>query len=89
MSILAWIFVGLIAGLLARMVMPGGFPGGLIVTVLLGMAGAVIGGFLSLALGIGGGVTGFNLGTIIIATIGALLILFLYRLVAGQRGLRA
>lgn len=88
MSILSWIFVGLIAGLLARLIMPGRDPGGIILTVLLGMAGAVVGGLIAVAAGIGGGVTGFNLGTIVVATFGALVILFIYRLLAGERGLR-
>jgi uncharacterized membrane protein YeaQ/YmgE (transglycosylase-associated protein family) len=88
-SILAWLAVGLVAGLLARIIMPGGGPGGFILTVLLGMAGAVVGGLIAAAAGIGDGVTGFNLGTIIIATFGAVVLLALYRLVAGERGLRA
>jgi uncharacterized membrane protein YeaQ/YmgE (transglycosylase-associated protein family) len=84
MGILALIVVGLIAGLLAKLVMPGDDPGGLIVTTLIGIAGAFVGGFVVDILG-GAGVTGFNIWSILVATIGAVILLAIYRLFAGRR----
>jgi uncharacterized membrane protein YeaQ/YmgE (transglycosylase-associated protein family) len=84
MGILALIVVGLIAGLLAKLVMPGDDPGGLIVTTLIGIAGAFVGGFVVQFLG-GAGVTGFNIWSILVATLGAVLLLAIYRLFAGRR----
>ena len=78
MGILSWIVMGLIVGWLAKTIMPGRDPGGLIVTMLIGIAGAFIGGFIGSFLGFGP-VTGFNLGSIVIATGGAVLLLFVYR----------
>ena len=83
MGLISWIVVGLIAGLLARWITPGPDPGGIIVTVLVGMAGASVGGFLVRILG-GAGATGFNIWSILVATIGALLLLFLYNLIARR-----
>ncbi len=83
MGLISWIVVGLIAGLLARWITPGPDPGGIIVTVLVGMAGASVGGFLVRILG-GAGATGLNIWSILVATIGALLLLFLYNLVARR-----
>jgi uncharacterized membrane protein YeaQ/YmgE (transglycosylase-associated protein family) len=85
MSIIAWIVVGLIAGSLAKLLMPGRDPGGCIVTILLGIAGAFVGGFLAVALDISEGVDDFDIGTIVLAVVGAMLILFVYRLFAGNR----
>ena len=85
MSILAWILVGLIAGALAKMLMPGDDPGGIIVTILLGIAGAIIGGFVAVALNISNGVDDFDVGTIVLAVLGSMLLLFGYRLVVGNR----
>jgi uncharacterized membrane protein YeaQ/YmgE (transglycosylase-associated protein family) len=70
--------MGLIVGGLAKAIMPGKDPGGLIVTMLIGIAGAFIGGVIGSFLGFGP-VTGFNLGSIVIATGGAVLLLFLFR----------
>lgn len=78
MGILSWIIMGLIVGALAKFIMPGRDPGGLIVTILIGIAGAFVGGIISSSLGLGT-VTGFNLGSIVIATGGAILLLFVYR----------
>ena len=79
MGILAWILFGLIAGAIAKFIMPGKDPGGFIITILIGIAGAVVGGFLGgLLLGTGD-VTGFNLPSFLIAIAGALLLLFIYR----------
>ncbi len=80
-SILGWIVVGLISGLVARWFMPGPGLGGFILTILLGMAGASVGGFVFNVLG-GIGVTGFNIWSILVATFGAVIMLFLYGLVA-------
>ncbi len=83
MGLISWMVVGLVAGLLARWITPGPDPGGIIVTVLVGMAGASVGGFLVRILG-GAGATGLNIWSILVATIGALLLLFLYNLVARR-----
>ena len=79
MGILAWIVFGLIAGALAKFIMPGKDPGGIIVTILIGIAGAVLGGFIGSYLGLGG-VSGFDLRSLGIAIVGALLLLWLYRI---------
>jgi uncharacterized membrane protein YeaQ/YmgE (transglycosylase-associated protein family) len=84
MGIIAWIVVGLIAGVLAKLIMPGDDPGGFIVTILLGIVGAFVGGFVVNLLG-GAGVSGFNLWSILVATLGAIILLAIYRLVAGGR----
>jgi len=80
MGIFSWIIMGLIVGVLAKFIMPGKDPGGLIVTILLGIAGAFVGGFLGTALGLGP-VTGFNMGSILLATGGAIVLLVLYRVI--------
>jgi uncharacterized membrane protein YeaQ/YmgE (transglycosylase-associated protein family) len=84
MGIIAWIVLGLIAGGLAKLIMPGRDPGGIIVTMLIGIAGAILGGWLFSLFG-GSGVNGLDLGSIIVAVIGALVLLFLYRMFAGRR----
>lgn len=78
MGILSWIIMGLIVGALAKFIMPGKDPGGFIVTILLGIAGAFVGGFVASTIGLGN-FTGFNLGSFLVATGGAVLLLFLYR----------
>ncbi len=87
MGILTWIIVGLIAGALGKLIMPGDDPGGIIVTILLGIVGAFVGGFVFNLFG-GAGVTGLNLGSIIVATVGAIILLAIYRAVAGGRTAR-
>jgi uncharacterized membrane protein YeaQ/YmgE (transglycosylase-associated protein family) len=84
MGIITWIVVGLIAGLLGKLIMPGDDPGGFIVTILIGIAGAFIGGFVVSIFG-GTGVTGFNIWSIIVATLGAIILLIIYRLLVGGR----
>ena len=82
MGILGWILFGLIVGAIAKLLMPGRDPGGIIVTMLLGIAGAVLGGFLGRALGL------YNEGEpagFIMATLGAVLLLALYRMMVGRR----
>ncbi len=78
MGIISWIVLGLIVGVIAKWIHPGDDPGGLFVTIGIGIAGAFVGGFLSSALGLGT-VTGFNLGSLAIATGGAVLLHFGYR----------
>lgn len=82
MGLLWMLLIGLIAGALAKLIMPGKDPGGCIVTMLLGVAGAFVGGFLFRLLGIGGEGPAGLIG----ATIGALIILALYRMFVGRRG---
>lgn len=72
--------MGLIVGLLAKFIMPGKDPGGIFITILLGIAGAFVGGFIGSFLGLGA-VTGFNIGSLLLATGGALLLLLLYRMI--------
>ncbi len=84
MGIISWVVVGLIAGLLARLVVPGDGPRGLIVTTVVGMVGAVVGGTLIGLLG-GVGATGLNVWSVLVATLGAIVLLFVYRLLTGSR----
>jgi uncharacterized membrane protein YeaQ/YmgE (transglycosylase-associated protein family) len=85
MNILAWIIFGLIAGAVAKLLMPGRDPGGWIVTMLLGIAGAFVGGWIGAALWGSEGVTGFNLGSFGLAVVGAIVLLGIYRLIVGRR----
>jgi len=85
MGILSWMFLGLIAGALAKFIMPGKDPGGFFVTILIGMAGGVIGGFLGSFIGLGK-IQSFDLGGIFIATVGAILLLIIYRLIKKKQG---
>jgi len=84
MGIFSWIIMGLIVGALAKFLMPGEDPGGIIVTILIGIAGAFVGGFVGAKMGLGT-VSGFNLGSIALATGGALLLLIIYRLVKRRQ----
>jgi uncharacterized membrane protein YeaQ/YmgE (transglycosylase-associated protein family) len=84
MGILAWIVVGLIAGVLGKLIMPGDDPGGIIVTILIGIVGAFVGGFVMNLLGFGD-VSGFNIYSILVATLGAVILLAIYRAVVGGR----
>lgn len=81
-GIIGWIIFGLIVGAIAKLLMPGKDPGGFIITTLLGIAGAVIGGMLGRALGFyrEGEPAGF-----LMALVGAVLLLFIYRMAAGRR----
>ena len=84
-ALLFWIVVGLIAGALAKFVMPGPDPGGVIVTIVVGVAGAVLGGWLLSLVGIGGGAgSGGWIFSIIAGFIGAVILLAIYRLVANR-----
>ena len=80
MGILSWIVMGLIVGLLAKFIMPGKDPGGCIITVLIGIAGAFVGGFIASRLGLGS-VTGFDIRSILVAVGGAVILLILYRVI--------
>lgn len=79
MGIVAWIVFGLIAGAIAKWIMPGKDPGGFIVTILIGIAGAVVGGFIGEALFGMDGKTGFDFGSFVVAILGSLLLLWAYR----------
>jgi uncharacterized membrane protein YeaQ/YmgE (transglycosylase-associated protein family) len=81
LAILGWILFGLIVGAIAKLVMPGRDPGGLAITILLGIVGALVGGFIGRLLGLyqRGEAAGF-----IMATIGAIVILFIYRQIVAH-----
>jgi uncharacterized membrane protein YeaQ/YmgE (transglycosylase-associated protein family) len=84
MGILAWIVVGLIAGILAKIAMPGPDPGGVILTIVIGIVGALIGGFVLNNLLGGPDVTGFNLTSVLVATFGSIILLAVYRLITRR-----
>ena len=89
MGILGWIVLGLIAGAIAKAIMPGRDPGGIIITMLLGIVGAIIGGFVGQAI-FGTNInTFFDLSTWLLAILGSLIVLGIYRMVTGNRGNRA
>lgn len=81
MGILAWIVLGLVAGALAKWLMPGNDGGGWIMTMILGVAGAFVGGYLGSLIGVGVTGGGLNIASIGTATAGAFVLLFLYRLI--------
>ncbi|HET9116777.1 MAG TPA: GlsB/YeaQ/YmgE family stress response membrane protein [Pseudonocardiaceae bacterium] len=85
MGVLGWIVLGLLAGAIAKLIMPGDDPGGIIVTMLLGIIGAVVGGYLGSRI-FGIGLQSFwSLQTWIVAIIGSFILLGIYRLIAGRR----
>jgi uncharacterized membrane protein YeaQ/YmgE (transglycosylase-associated protein family) len=84
MGILSWIAMGLIVGALAKLIMPGKDPGGFIITILLGVAGGFLGGWVGSKLGIGT-VDAFNLKSVLIATGGSIIILIIYRLLFRKK----
>ena len=83
MGILSWVVLGLVVGVLAKWIMPGPDSSGIVMTILLGVAGAFVGGWLATRLGLGS-VSGFNLGSLAIAVAGALLLLFANRKLRGR-----
>jgi uncharacterized membrane protein YeaQ/YmgE (transglycosylase-associated protein family) len=85
MGFLGWIVLGLVAGALAKLIIPGDDPGGILVTMLLGIIGAVVGGFLGSRFFRRGLETFWNLQTWIVAIIGSLILLGIYRLIIGNR----
>jgi uncharacterized membrane protein YeaQ/YmgE (transglycosylase-associated protein family) len=84
MGIISWIVFGLIAGALAKWIMPGKDPGGIIVTILIGVVGAFVGGFLGTLIGLGT-VDGFDIRSFFIAIVGAVLLLAGYRMMTAKR----
>ena len=85
MSILAWIVVGLIAGWLAKMVVPGREPGGFLATTAIGVVGAILGGWIWNAVFNSPGATGINFGSILVAFVGSVVLLMIYHAVTGRR----
>lgn len=83
MGIISWVMVGLIAGLLSKWIIPGSGLVGFIITALIGLAGASMGGFIVRLFG-GTGATGFNIWSILVAASGAIILLFLYGLIARR-----
>jgi uncharacterized membrane protein YeaQ/YmgE (transglycosylase-associated protein family) len=81
-GVIGWIFFGLVVGALAKLVMPGRDPGGIIVTILLGIAGALLGGWIGRAAGWYGPTEG---ASYLMAIFGAIILLFIYRMVVGRR----
>jgi uncharacterized membrane protein YeaQ/YmgE (transglycosylase-associated protein family) len=84
MGILTWIILGLVAGAIAKLVMPGKDPGGWIVTILLGIGGAIVGGYIGSLLG-WGTVNDFDLKSLALAVGGSMLLLLVYRLISGKK----
>lgn len=85
MGILAWIILGLIAGAIARWIMPGEQPGGWIITIVLGIVGAALGGWIGSLFGVDGIKNFWSPITWITAILGALLVLFIYGLITGRK----
>ena len=85
MGLLSWIILGLVVGVLAKWIMPGPDGGGFVLTTVLGIAGAFVGGFIGSLLGLGS-VSGFDVRGIALATIGALLLLWGHRRLRGGAG---
>ena len=84
MGIIAWIVLGLIAGAIDKAIMPGNDPGGIIVTILIGIVGAFLGGFLGNLL-TGSGLNGFSLWSVLLAIVGSLILLWIYRATTRSR----
>ena len=84
MNILSWILFGLIAGAVAKLIMPGKDPGGCLVTAVIGILGALLGGFVSTELLGWGSVTGFNFRSFAIAILGSIVLLGIYRIFLGR-----
>jgi uncharacterized membrane protein YeaQ/YmgE (transglycosylase-associated protein family) len=88
-ALIFWIIVGLIAGALAKLIMPGDDPGGIIVTIIIGVVGAVLGGWLLSLIGLGGGAAaGAWIWSIISGIVGAVILLAIYRAFVGSRAAR-
>lgn len=85
MGILAWIIFGLIVGALAKFIMPGAQGGGWLITIILGIVGALVGGFVAGALGIGDDGNPWDIGSIAISVLGAILVLFIYGALTNRR----
>ncbi|MET9439691.1 GlsB/YeaQ/YmgE family stress response membrane protein [Streptomyces sp. NPDC006610] len=86
MGIIAWILIGLLAGFIAKALMPGKDPGGVIITMLIGIAGGLLGGWLGKVIFGVDSIDGFfDLSTWIAAIVGSVLLLLVYRMVTGNR----
>lgn len=83
MGILAWIVFGLVAGVVAKLIMPGKDPGGFFITILIGVAGAFVGGFIGAQIGFGD-ISGFDLRSMGLAVLGAVLLLGGYRMLKAK-----
>ena len=83
MGILSWIVLGLIAGALARWIMPDKGPRGILVTAVIGVAGAFLGGWIGTGIGLGS-VRGFDLVSLFLATVGAAVLLLIYHALRGR-----
>jgi uncharacterized membrane protein YeaQ/YmgE (transglycosylase-associated protein family) len=87
MGIIGWILIGLLAGVIAKALLPGDQPGGVIVTTIVGIVGALIAGFIAQALGFGDPIDEFfDLSTWVAAVIGAIVLLLIWQAVAARRG---
>jgi uncharacterized membrane protein YeaQ/YmgE (transglycosylase-associated protein family) len=90
MGIIAWILLGLLAGLIARAIVPGGAPGGLIITTIVGIVGALLGGFLARALDLGDPIDEFfDVSTWIAAIVGSVILLAIFQAIGGRSSRRA
>lgn len=86
MGIIGWIVLGLIAGAIAKLIMPGRQGGGFLITMLLGVVGALVGGFIGNFIpGLSNGINHFSIGSIITAVIGSLIVLFIWGKLAHKR----
>ncbi len=86
MGIIGWILLGIVAGVIAKALLPGNDPGGAIITVVIGIVGALLGGFLARALGLGDPIDEFfDISTWLAAIIGSMILLVIYRAVTGRR----
>lgn len=84
LQLLSWMVFGLVAGGLAKLIMPGKDPGGCLVTILLGIAGALLGGLIATRLLGMGQVEGFNVRSLLLAVAGAVILLGIYRIIFGR-----
>ncbi len=84
MGFITWILLGLIVGVIAKFLMPGKDGGGIFMTIVLGIAGAFVGGFVGSSLGFGT-VTGFDFRSLVLAVIGAVILLVVYRFIKKKR----
>ena len=86
MGIIAWVVLGLLAGVIAKKIMPGAERIGIVITTLLGIGGALLGGFIATALGFGDPIDEFfDLSTWLAAVLGALILLYLWNVLRKQR----
>lgn len=85
MGIISWIVFGLLAGVIAKLLLPGKDPGGCIVTMIIGIVGAIIGGFIAQALN-WGGISGFDIRSFFLAVGGAIILLLIHRMVTKKKG---